>query len=217
MDNWNKYHSGQSRHSTRRRMARHGKITLVTIFVILGMIVLAGFVGNAGHVVTNKVAAQNAADAIAFSSAQWMARGMNAVTATNHLLGETTGLVVVIEGLGGPEADHSLEAYPPQSRVTDTLNQNFIKLAQIQGLPVYGAQAAGKIDSMFLDAIVNKLVSPKDTKHRAFAAIYDSKLSLKKSTAKRLIVKSIANAGLWVPPPWGWLTAIPAYGVHIAM
>ena len=76
--------------SRRRAIARHGKITLVTLFVILGLIVLTGFVGNAGHVVTTKVNTQNAADAIAFSSAQWMARGMNAVTATNHLLGETT-------------------------------------------------------------------------------------------------------------------------------
>ena len=71
---------------------RSGKITIVTIFAILGLIVMAGFVGNAGHVVTTKIYTQNAADAIAFSSAQWMARGMNAVTATNHLIGEATGL-----------------------------------------------------------------------------------------------------------------------------
>jgi len=187
------------------------------LVAIIGMFLIMAFLGNVGYVVTEKMHTQNAADAIAFSSAQWMARGMNAVTATNHMLGEATALVVVIEGLGGPEADHDLEAYPPQSRITDTLNQNFISLAKIQGLPVYGATAAGQIDGKFLDAIVNRLVSPKDTKHRAFAMIYDSKLSLKKSTAKRLIVKSIANAGLYVPPPWGWLTAIPAYGVHIGM
>ena len=60
-----------ARHSSRVAAAppAHGKITLVTIIAILGMIVLAGFVGNAGHVVTTKVASQNAADAVAFSSA----------------------------------------------------------------------------------------------------------------------------------------------------
>src|SRR6187431_970166 len=89
---------------SRRRSLRGGKITIVTIFAILGLVVMAGYIGNAGHVVTTKITTQNAADSIAFSSAQWMARGMNAVTATNHLLGEATGLVVVIEGLGGPEA-----------------------------------------------------------------------------------------------------------------
>jgi hypothetical protein len=69
--------------------------------------VIIGFVGNAGYVVTEKVNTQNAADAVAFSSAQWMARGMNAVTATNHLLGEVTALVVCVEGLGGPEVGGS--------------------------------------------------------------------------------------------------------------
>src|SRR6478752_2228113 len=118
--------------------ARSGKITIVTIFAILGLIVMAGFVGNAGHVVTTKIYTQNAADAVAFSSAQWMARGMNAATATNHLLGEVTALTVVIEGLGGPEADAGLEAYPPQSRITDSINQNFVNLATINGLAVYG-------------------------------------------------------------------------------
>src|SRR5262249_28120669 len=97
------------------------------------------------------------------------------------------------------------------------INQNFVGLAQIDGLAVYGAPAAGKVDKIFLDAVVTKLVSRKDAKHKAFATIYDSKVSLKKSTAKRLIVKSIANAGLWVPPPWGWISAIAAYGVHIKM
>src|SRR4051794_19270593 len=77
--------------SAPRRTARTGKITIVTIFALLGLIVMAGYVGNVGHVVTTKIYTQNAADAIAFSSAQWMARGMNAVTATNHLLGEATG------------------------------------------------------------------------------------------------------------------------------
>ena len=114
---------------------------------------------------------QNAADAVAFSSAQWMARGMNAATATNHLLGEVTAITVVIEGLGGPEADAGLEAYPPQSRITDSINQNFVNLAKINGLAVYGATAAGKVDGKFLDVVVNKFVSKKDAKHKAWAMI----------------------------------------------
>src|SRR5438132_12031667 len=100
---------------------RHGKITLVTLFAILGLVVMAGFVGNIGQTVSTKVGTQNAADAIAFSSAQWMARGMNAVTATNHLLGEVTGLVVVVEALGGPEADIDRKAYPAEPRAVDQL------------------------------------------------------------------------------------------------
>jgi Putative Flp pilus-assembly TadE/G-like len=199
------------------RAARNGKITLVTIFAILGLIVMAGFVGNAGHVVTTKIATQNAADSIAFSSAQWMARGMNAVTATNHLLGEATGLVVVIEALGGPEADQNMEDYPAQPKTLDQVNRTLVNTAPIQGLPVYGVQALNPLDKQFVDFIVNKLVSPDGdrAKFRAFATIYDSKFVLKKDTTEYLIAKSVANIGLFVPPPWGYISAAVAYGVHI--
>jgi TolA-binding protein len=194
-----------------------GKITLVTLIAILGLVVLAGFVGNAGHVVTAKVNSQNAADAIAFSTAQWMARGMNAITATNHLLGEVTGIVVVLEGLGGPEADLEMEDYPPQSRVTDTVNRTLADMAYIQGLATYGAPAAGKLDKKFLDAVVKNLISKeeKDATHKAFATIYDSKLVLKRATTKRLVAKFFANWLLFVPPPWGYLSAAAGYAIHI--
>src|SRR6185369_4214642 len=98
---------------------RHGKITLVTLFAILGLVVMAGFVGNVGQTVSTKIGAQNAADAVAFSSAQWMARGMNSLTATNHLLGEVTGLCVVIEALGGPEMDAGMAVYTKQNQTLD--------------------------------------------------------------------------------------------------
>jgi TolA-binding protein len=142
---------------------------------------------------------------------------MNAVTATNHLLGEITGLVVVIEALGGPEADRDMQAYPPQSKVTDTVNRNVAKMAAINGLPMYGANLARQVDDPFVNAIVNRLISRENGRHTAFATIYDAKLVLKKKTTKRLFVKSLANAGLWVPPPWGWLSAAVAYGTHLLM
>jgi hypothetical protein len=90
-----------------------------------------------------------------------------------------------------------------------------VGLATIDGLVPYGAKAAGNVDGRFLKAIITNLISKQDKKHKAFATIYDSKLVLKKKVTPRLIAKSIANAGLWVPPWWGWLTAIPAYAVHI--
>ena len=165
------------------------------------MMVIIGFVGNAGYVVTEKMNTQNAADAVAFSSAQWMARGMNAVTATNHLLGEVTGLVVVIEGLGGPEADMDMVDYPPQVSFTDNANRTLVDMAYVQGNPIYGTTAVGKIDKPFLNAVVKQLVSKKDHKHKAFATIYDSKLVLKRKVTPRLIAKFLANWLFLVPPP----------------
>jgi hypothetical protein len=198
------------------RTARQGTITLVTIMAILGLVVIIGFVGNAGHVVTTKVNTQNAADAIAFSSAQWMARGMNAVTATNHMLGEVTGLVVVIEALGGPEADVGMVDYPVQPKTVDQINRSLINTAPINGLAVYGAPPLGRLDKQFIDALINRLVSPEGdrAKFKAFATIYDAKLTLKKDATAYLIAKSVANAGLFVPPPWGYISAAVAYGVH---
>jgi hypothetical protein len=217
MERSNKLTAAPPRNRARRCAARSGKITIVTIFAILGLVVMAGYVGNAGHVVKTKIATQNAADSIAFSSAQWMARGMNAVTATNHLLGEATGLVVVIEAIGGPEADEGLVDYPDQPKTLDKVNQTLVKTAPINGLAVYGVQALRPLDEQFVDFVVNKLVSPdNDRKNfKAFATIYDSKFVLKKDTTAYLIAKSVANIGLFVPPPWGYISAAVAYGVHI--
>ncbi len=216
MEPSNKTPARKASRSNRARGARSGKITLVTIIAILGLIVLAGFVGNAGHVVTAKVASQNAADAIGLSSAQWMARGMNAVTATNHLLGEVTGLVVVVEGLGGPEADLQMEDYPPQSQIPDKVNRQLADMAYIRGNPIYGTEVAGKFDKILVESIVKKLVSKEgdDAKHKAFATIFDSKLVLKKAVTKRLLVKFFANWLFLVPPPWGYLSAAGAYITH---
>lgn len=193
---------------------RQGKFSLVMLIAILGMMVIIGFVGNCGYVVTEKMNSQNAADAVAFSSAQWMARGMNAVTATNHLLGEVTGLVVVMEGLGGPEADSQMEAYPLQASVPDDVNRTLADMAYVQGNSIYGTDLVGKVDKPFVKAIVKDLVSKKDKKHKAFATIYDSKVVLKRAVTPRLIAKFLANWLFLVPPPWGYLAAAGAYITH---
>ena len=199
-----------------RRVERSGKITLVTIMAILGLVVLAGFIGNAGHVVTKKVETQNAADAVAFSSAQWMARGMNASTATNHLIGEITGLVVVLEALGGPEADHKMEDYPAESRSLDGVIRGFKKTAIAKG--GYMAPALASVERPVLDFIVDKLVSPSDPKkatHKAFATIYDAKLTLKRDLMKRLVIMTVANLGFIIPPPFGFGTALASAAIHV--
>lgn len=215
MERSNKTNTARLRRLSPSRSGRSGKITLVTMMAILGMIVLAGFIGNAGHIVTKKVETQNAADAVAFSSAQWMARGMNASTATNHLIGEITGLVVVLEALGGPEADEKMEDYPAESRSLDGVIRTFKKSAIAKGS--YMAPALASIERPILDFIVDKLISPSDAKkatHKAFATIYDAKLTLKRDLMKRLVIMTVANLGFIVPPPFGFGTALISAGVH---
>ena len=54
-----------------------------------------------------KVELQNAADATADSAARWLARGLNAITATNHIIGEGMSLVVIHEAVAGEKIEAS--------------------------------------------------------------------------------------------------------------
>jgi hypothetical protein len=166
------------------------------------------------------MATQNAADAVTISSAQWMARGMNAVAATNHLIGEVTGLVVAIEALGGPEFDQGMVDYPELPEKIDTANRMLVDgfVAPINGLIIYGVTPPLTLQDQQFLKLINNIVSPDDErkKFRAFATVYDSKFTLKVETLGCLVAKSIANIGLFVPPPWGFATAPPAWAVHIA-
>ena len=58
-----------------------GMISLAAVVGLLIIVVMIGFLGNCIRAVQQKIEIQNAADSAAYSSALWMARGMNAVTA----------------------------------------------------------------------------------------------------------------------------------------
>ena len=134
-----------------------GQLTLVTVITVLSMVVLAGFIGNVGHVVTKKMETQNAADTVALTSAQWMARGMNAVTATNHLLGEATALATVIEAIGGPEVDEGMKDYPEQSRILDELIRGFRVAAPIKP-SIYTPPPLPNIDQQIVQRVIDLMV-----------------------------------------------------------
>jgi hypothetical protein len=197
-----------------------GKVTLVAGIIMLAMAVLAGLIGNAGHTVNQKMETQNAADAAAFSSSLWMARGMNAVTATNHMLGEATALAVIHEAIGGPELDLKIEVNTPENRRLDQIIDATRNTASV-GSPVpspYGftPQPIRAIDKRIVDFVTNQTTPRSGPRTlQAFATIYDSKMTLKRELAVLLPVKSYANIGFLVPPPWGYATAAVAYGVHI--
>jgi hypothetical protein len=89
-----------------------GMVSLVTIFAVTFLLILAGLVANVGLTIRRKIETQNAADAIAQSTALIRARGMNALTAANHLIGELLALVVLHHAIGGPELDED-QAPPP--------------------------------------------------------------------------------------------------------
>lgn len=197
--------------------SRAGMVTFTTVVAMLMLIVLIGFIGNVGHAVKQKLEVQNAADAAALETAQWMARGMNAITATNHMIGEATAVLATLHALGGPEALQGQEAYPPASKMLDQTIQTFRRTAPLNGPPYYVPPPISKIDTEIVNTIL-KLTTPEQEsqrKHRAFATVYDAKITLKREIIKMLMLKSFANIGFAVPPPWGYLSAIAAYAAHV--
>lgn len=193
----------------RERIARFhagedGQINLVTAVVMLGFAVLIGLIGNAGNAVKKKIELQNAADATAYSSSLWMARGMNAVTTTNHLMGEATATVVVFHALGGTELGDETDV-----SASAALNEG-LETTQ-SSAPI----ATGMYDKSLVDFIVNQMTDDEG-KHDAHATILDGKLTLKFGMNLIFGVKTLANAGL-IPNPAYAFTAPAAIAAHIAM
>lgn len=88
-----------------RRPARRGLISLASVFVILAVVLLLVVVCNAASLTTRKVAVRNAADAGAAAAAAEAARGMNQLTATQHVVGELLATAVLAHTPGGAELD----------------------------------------------------------------------------------------------------------------
>ena len=78
----------------RRRAARcrrldrneNGTISIVSVFAVMLLTMLLGMVMNVGRQVDGKIRMQNSADAAAYSGGVVLARGMNTLAFTNHLL-----------------------------------------------------------------------------------------------------------------------------------
>ncbi|MFK7822063.1 MAG: Tad domain-containing protein [Planctomycetaceae bacterium] len=82
-----------------------GLLTAANAVFMMLCVLLMVYVLNVGHITTKKVDLQNAADASAYSGATYMARGMNAITATNHVIGEMNAMVILHYAFGGDKLD----------------------------------------------------------------------------------------------------------------
>ena len=73
-----------------------GVISILSVFAVLILTALLGMVMNAGRQVDGKIRMQNAADAAAYSGATVIARAMNTLAFTNHLLCETFAMTAFL-------------------------------------------------------------------------------------------------------------------------
>lgn len=164
----------------------------VTVIVVMGFTILVGMVGNVGRIVQKKVALQNAADSVAYSSALWQARSMNAVTAINHMLGEVTAICVLHEALGGPELDDGIKKKSDEfedlnDRITDFKHEpNLIAIA----LPEAGQLR--EIDRRIVENVQDIVTQDKGETFSG-ATLYDSRITLKQLVAFLQDVKLAGN------------------------
>jgi hypothetical protein len=118
-----------------------GMLSLASLFVVLGFLVLIGLLANAGMTASRKLETQNAADSVAYSAGVEMARGMNSITAVNHLIGELTALAVLIHTLGGDDLYNGTS--PPKTPadlkyLLDGFNDAAQDISEEAIPPVYG-------------------------------------------------------------------------------
>lgn len=69
-----------------------GTISILSVITLLMLTMLLGMILNVGEQIDDKIKMQNAADAASYSSGVVMARGLNTLAFTNHLLSETLAL-----------------------------------------------------------------------------------------------------------------------------
>ncbi|MEQ8789196.1 MAG: pilus assembly protein TadG-related protein [Pirellulaceae bacterium] len=210
---WSRLHSDEG-----------GKITLISTITLLFFLLLVCYVGNVGVAVKEKMELQNAADSAAYSSALWMARGMNAVTVTNHMLGEATAMVVIIDSFGGEllekNVSDSKKWTSSQSQdYNEYLDANEVKGATLRDMaPISGPSSSGlrSLDKELVDGVADDL-SEDDGEHTAGATIFDAQLTLKFVTVAVLATKSLLSlvSKAAVIPVLAWIEPICIVG-HFA-
>jgi hypothetical protein len=75
---------------------QRGVISILSVFALLILTALLGMVMNVGRQVDGKIRMQNAADEAAYSGAVVLARGMNTLAYTNHLLCDVFALTAFL-------------------------------------------------------------------------------------------------------------------------
>ncbi len=94
-----------------RRLDRceEGAISLLSVFAVLLLTMLLGMVMNVGRHVDGKMRLQNAADAVAYSGSAALARGLNTLAFTNHLLSDVFAMTAFLR----EARDRNAQRYVP--------------------------------------------------------------------------------------------------------
>ncbi len=154
---------------------RRGSMSIMNIVAVMLCTLLIVFILNVSNIATRRIEHQDVADSVAVAPGYWMARGMNAVTATNHVMGELTGIVIVHHALGGDLLDDGGKAEDAASLISNTIDsgKDLKNVNMRLYLAKMGAQALG-----YQETEVYRLVR-EESGVNAEAAILDGKVTLK--------------------------------------
>jgi len=102
-------------HSAIRSFARdfhrdeNGVMSIISVFAVLVLVMILGMVMNVGRQADGKIRMQNAADAAVYSGGVVMARGLNTLAFTNHLLCDVFATTAYLR----EARDRNAESYVP--------------------------------------------------------------------------------------------------------
>ncbi len=155
-------------HAIRRfHRGEAGMMAWGTIFAVLSLMILLAFVVNTINTVNRKIETQHAADAVAYSSSVWLARGMNSVTATNHIIGELNAMFVLHHALGARYLDnHAGDKKPNDTKELVTLNDQINVTVRFSwGIRIFGKKYGIDKEFNFLDYIKPYLNPEPEDEH----------------------------------------------------
>ncbi len=114
---------------------QRGTISIVSVFAVMLLAMLLGMVMNVGRQVEGKIRMQNAADAAAYSGGVVLARGMNTLAFSNHLLSDVFALTAFMREAQQRNAEQSVpEILAAWTEVADRLRGSgipkFVALGQ---------------------------------------------------------------------------------------
>ena len=95
-----------------------GTISIVAVFTAIMLTILLGMVMNAGREVDGKLRMQNAADAATYSGGVTLARAMNSLAFTNHLLCDVFAMTAFLrEGRDGNAQSYTSNVLAAWSKI----------------------------------------------------------------------------------------------------
>ena len=121
---------------------QRGAISLLSVFGIFLFTVLLGQVMNIGRQIDDKLRMQNAADAAAYSGSVGVARGMNAIAFSNHVLCEVFALTAYMREARDRHSDPFI---PPILAAWQAVGERYAQRAQSQKFQGIGQAIVDKV------------------------------------------------------------------------